>query len=86
MYPSYLRNRLPLPFTVDVTKSGKARGVREGLIIISVKGEVVNQTDTLVGRAPIVCSVSLRDPRQVAMNKEVKLSGTSPMKGLSFSS
>jgi hypothetical protein len=46
---------------VDVLKPGKARGAREGLIIILVKGEVVNQIDTLIGRALIMCLVSARD-------------------------
>jgi len=46
---------------VDVSKPGKARGAREGPIIILVKGEVTNRTDMLTGRAQIVCPVSLRD-------------------------
>jgi hypothetical protein len=47
---------------VDVSKPGKARGAREGLIIILIKGEVINQTDIFIGRALIICLVSLRNP------------------------
>jgi hypothetical protein len=47
---------------VDISKPGKARGAREDLIIILIKGEVANQTDIFIGRALIVCPVSLRNP------------------------